>query len=55
MYIDSPELFMSRGCRRCEASAHEVVVVHHKWAATKQPPTHPIIKVGSPEREKMSI
>jgi hypothetical protein len=31
-----PGLFTSRACRRCKASAHEAVVFHREWAATKQ-------------------
>jgi len=29
-------LFTSRDYRRCKASAHEAVVFHREWAATKQ-------------------
>jgi len=34
--LNLPGLFTSRGCRRCEASGHEAVVLHREWAATKQ-------------------
>ena len=29
-------LFTNRGCCKCKASAHEAVVFHREWAATKQ-------------------
>jgi len=34
--LNVPELFTSLGYCRCEASAHEAVVIHRDWAATKQ-------------------
>ncbi len=29
-------LVTGRGCCRCEASAHEAVLVHREWTVTKQ-------------------
>jgi len=41
-------LFTSQACLRCEASAHEAVVLHRECAATKQTSLRGAARRGNP-------